>query len=80
LPVLNEASRAARGANALPLQLPHIPTQLGSLEAIEDDGASGLVAIFGGGDARQRAIRYADREYGAFDEIELEPYQHLSEE
>jgi hypothetical protein len=31
-------------------------------------------AIFSGGDERQRAIRYADREYGEFDEIELEPY------
>jgi hypothetical protein len=29
---------------------------------------------FSGGDARQRAIRYATREYGAYDEIELEPY------
>jgi hypothetical protein len=36
---------------------------------------SSLVAIFSAGDARERAIRYADREYGAFDEIELEPYQ-----
>jgi hypothetical protein len=26
---------------------------------------------FSGGDARLRAIRYADREYGEFDEIEL---------
>jgi glutathione S-transferase len=30
-------------------------------------------AIFSGGDAKERAIRFADREYGAFDEIELEP-------
>jgi hypothetical protein len=30
--------------------------------------------------ARQRAIRYADREYGAFDEIELEPYNYWSED
>jgi hypothetical protein len=26
------------------------------------------------------AIRYADREYGEFDEVELEPYRRLSEE
>jgi hypothetical protein len=31
-------------------------------------------AVFTGGDARQRAIRYADRVYGDFYEIELEPY------
>ena len=44
------------------------------VEKLEDDGESISVAIFSGGDARQRAIRYADREYGAFDEIEFEPY------
>jgi hypothetical protein len=43
------------------------------VEKLDDDGGS-EVAIFSGGDARQRAIRYADREYGAFDEIELAPY------
>jgi hypothetical protein len=45
-----------------------------------EDGESSEVAIFSGGDARQRAIRYADREYGAFDEIELEPYNCWSED
>jgi hypothetical protein len=40
-----------------------------------DDGASIEVAIFSGANERLRAIRYADREYGEFDEIELEPYQ-----
>jgi hypothetical protein len=49
------------------------------VEKLDDDGRI-EVAIFSGGDARQRAIRYADREYGAFDEIELEPYQRLSED
>ena len=44
------------------------------VEKMDDDGGS-EIAIFSGGDARQRAIRYADREYGAFDEIELEPYR-----
>jgi hypothetical protein len=47
------------------------------VEKLLDDGESSEVAIFIGGDARQRAIRYADREYGAFDEIELEQYQRL---
>ena len=44
------------------------------VEKLDDDGETTEVAIFSGGDARQRAIRYADSEYGAFDEIELEPY------
>jgi hypothetical protein len=47
------------------------------VEKLCEDGESIDVAIFSGGDARQRAIRYADREYGAFDEIELEPYARL---
>ena len=38
----------------------------------EDRGIE--IALFSGGDARQRAISYADREYGEFDEIELHPY------
>ena len=43
--------------------------------------SSSEVATFSGGDERQRAIRYADREYGGvFDEIELEPYQRLSKD
>jgi hypothetical protein len=44
-----------------------------------EDGESIEIAIFSGGDERQRAIRYANREYGAFDEIELEPYRRSSE-
>ena len=44
------------------------------VEKLDDDGEATEVAIFSGGDARQRAIRYADREYGAFHKIELEPY------
>ena len=50
------------------------------VEKLLDGGDSSEVAICSGGDARQRAIRYADREYGAFDEIELEPYNYLSED
>src|SRR5437763_9685759 len=43
------------------------------VEKMDDD--SGIeVALFSGGDARQRAISYADRMYGEFDEIELAPY------
>ena len=39
------------------------------------DAEGGIeVAIFSGGDARQRAISYAGREYGEFDEIKLHPY------
>jgi hypothetical protein len=41
------------------------------VEKMDEDGSS-EIAIFSGPDARERAIRYADREYGAFDEIELE--------
>ena len=47
------------------------------VEKLDEDGESIEIATFSGGDARQRAIRYADREYGAFDEIELEPYARL---
>jgi hypothetical protein len=55
------------------LDLPHAkrsyrPSRLG-------DGGETEVAIFSGGDERRRAILCADREYGAFDEIALEPYQ-----
>jgi hypothetical protein len=46
------------------------------VEKLEDDGELILVATFSGSDARERAIRYAGREYGDFDEIELEPYRH----
>ena len=43
------------------------------VEKMDEDGGY-EVAVFRGGDARARAIRYADREYGDFDEIELPPY------
>ena len=49
------------------------------VERVCEDGETIDVAIFSGGDARQRAIRYADREYGEFDEVELESYRRLSE-
>jgi hypothetical protein len=44
------------------------------VEKMDEDGSS-EIAIFSGPAARGRAVRYADREYGAFDEIELEPYR-----
>jgi hypothetical protein len=54
------------------------------VEKLNDNGESYDVAIFSGAQARERAIRYADREYAAFDEIELElelePYKRLTED
>jgi hypothetical protein len=32
------------------------------------------VAIFSRPNARERALRYADRQYGNFQEVSLEPY------
>jgi hypothetical protein len=46
------------------------------VEKLLDDGESSEVATFSGGDARQRAIQYAEREYGEFDEIKLAPYNY----
>jgi hypothetical protein len=43
------------------------------VEWFDDDGGC-EVAIFSGPNARDRARRYADRQYGNFEEIELEPY------
>src|SRR3954447_20611771 len=45
------------------------------VEKMDDDSGIEL-ALFSGGDARQRAISYADRVHGDFDEIELHPYHH----
>ena len=39
-----------------------------------DDGGWIELALFSGADARQRAISYADRVYGEFDETEPHPY------
>jgi hypothetical protein len=33
-----------------------------------------VVKVFTGPDAREQAIRYAEREFGAYDEIRLPPY------
>jgi hypothetical protein len=42
------------------------------VEWIDDDGGC-EVAIFSGPNARERAIRYADRQYGSFEEVSLSP-------
>jgi len=43
------------------------------VEWIDDDGG-GELAIFAGPTARERAIRYADRQYGVFEEVTY-PYE-----
>ena len=43
------------------------------VERIDDDGGV-EVAIFSGPYAREQALRYADRQYGNFQEVSLEPY------
>jgi hypothetical protein len=45
------------------------------VEKMDEDGGS-EIAIFSGPGARERSIRYAERQYGAFDEIELQPYRY----
>ena len=45
------------------------------VEKMDEDGGYDAVKVFTGPDARQQAIRYAEREFGAFDEIRLEPYR-----
>jgi hypothetical protein len=39
----------------------------------DDDGGC-EIAIFSGPNARDRAVRYADRQYGNFKEVSLSPY------
>jgi hypothetical protein len=48
------------------------------VEQMDEDGTS-EIAVFSGPGSRQRAIRYARREYSAFDEIELPPYARSRE-
>jgi hypothetical protein len=45
----------------------------GGFEKMEEDGGYEVVKVFTGPDAREEAIRYAEREFGAYDEIRLEP-------
>jgi hypothetical protein len=42
------------------------------VEWIDDDGEK-EVAIFAGPNARERALRYADRQYGLFQEVGFDP-------
>lgn len=42
------------------------------VEKMDEDGGI-EAAIFSGPNARERAVRYADRQYGDFEEITLEP-------
>jgi hypothetical protein len=42
------------------------------VEWFDDDGAC-EVAIFAGPKARERALRYADRQYGDFEEVRFDP-------
>jgi hypothetical protein len=44
------------------------------VEKMDEDGGYECTVIFAGPNARQRAIDYARRRFGNFDEIELEPY------
>jgi len=42
------------------------------VEWIDDDG--GIEVAFSGPNARERALRYADGQYGNFQEVSLGPY------
>jgi len=42
------------------------------VEWVDDDGGVEL-AIFAGPNARERALRYADRQYGRFEAVKPEP-------
>jgi hypothetical protein len=42
------------------------------VEWIDDHGGK-EVAIFAGPNARERALRYADRQYGPFEEVGFDP-------
>jgi hypothetical protein len=41
---------------------------------MDEDGGYDVVKVFTGPDAREQAIRYAEREFGSYDEIRLPPY------
>ena len=45
------------------------------VEKMDEDGGYEAGKVLTGPDARQQAIRYAEREFGAFDEIRIEPYR-----
>jgi hypothetical protein len=48
------------------------------VEKMDEDGGYEAVKVFTEPDARDQAIRYAEREFGDYDEIRLEPYRHPS--
>ena len=48
------------------------------VEKMDEDGGYDAVKVFTGPDARERAIRYAELEFGDYDEIRLEPYPPAS--
>jgi hypothetical protein len=43
------------------------------VEWFDDDGRCEVEIIFTGPNARERALRYADRQYGDFEEVKLDP-------
>jgi aryl-alcohol dehydrogenase-like predicted oxidoreductase len=45
------------------------------VEKMNEDGGYEVVKVFTGPDAREQTRRYAEREFGEFDEIRLEPYR-----
>ena len=45
------------------------------VEKMDEDGGYEVIEVFTGPDARQQAIEYAEREFGTFDEIRLDPYR-----
>jgi hypothetical protein len=48
------------------------------VEKMDEDGGYEVVEVFTGPDPRQHAIQYAEREFGTYDEIRLEPYPRPS--
>jgi hypothetical protein len=49
--------------------------QAANRSSLYDEGGYEVVKVFTGSDARQQAIRYAEREFGAYDEVRLPPYR-----
>jgi hypothetical protein len=45
------------------------------VEKLDDDCGYEAAEVFTGPDAREQAIRYAQRRFGEYDEIRFEPYR-----
>jgi hypothetical protein len=45
------------------------------VEKMDDDGGYEVVKVFTWSDPREQAIQYAEREFGVYDEIRLQPYR-----